>query len=131
MVVASVVAYRGKKATLRAVESDIPKVIPGEIGRFFATPGFPPIGVEDLRLVGSIAQFNVVNRGPLPLLVSVGVRFPTPAGEIWSDKAVEFIGPLGKDEWQVDVPAGATTVDVRVGLFPAEVAVARGILEIP
>ena len=115
---------------LRPVESDIPKVLPGEGLRFFATPGFPPIGIENLRMVGRIAQFEVVNRGPLPLLVSVGARFPIALGEIWSDKVVEFIGPLGRDEWQLDVPLGATAVDLRVGLFPVEVALARELMEV-
>ncbi len=121
----------------RPVESDIPKVLPGEALRFFATPGFPPIGIENTRLVGRIAQFEVVNRSPLPLLVAVGVRFPIAdlaqsgaEDEIWSEKAVEFIGPLGRDEWQVDVPLGATAVDIRVGLFPVEVALARGVMEV-
>lgn len=107
------------------VESDIPKVLPGEARRFLATPGFPPLGIENLHTVQRVAQFDVVNRSPLVFLVSVGVRFEVPGGEIWSDKAVEFIGPLGRDSWQVPIPEGATVADVRVGLFPLEVALAR------
>lgn len=110
---------------MRLVESDIPKVLPGEARRFLATPGFPPLDVENLRTVQGIAQFDVVNRSPLVFLVSVGVRFEVPGGEIWSDTAVEWIGPLGRDEWQVPIPEGATVADVRVGLFPFEVALAR------
>ena len=116
---------------MRPVESDIPKVVPGELSRFLASPGFPPLGVENLRIIGRLAQFDVVNRSPFPMLVSVGTRFPLPQGEVWSDKAVEFIGPLGRDEWQVDVPAEATAVDIRVGLFPVEIALAREVLNLP
>ena len=111
------------------VESDVPKILPGEIRRFFALPGFPPLDIENARRLTAvnILQFDVVNRGPLPLFVAVAARFPLSNGEeIWSKKAgPEFIGPLGRDEWQLDVPAGARVADIRVSLFPFEIAVAR------
>jgi hypothetical protein len=119
---------------LRPVESDVPKILPGEIRRFFAMPGFPPLDIENARRLTSvdILQFDVVNRGPLPLFVAVAARFPLSNGEeLWSEKAgPEFIGPLGRDEWQLDVPAGARVADIRVSLFPFEVAVVRQEVEV-
>ena len=48
------------------VESDVPKILPGEIRRFFALPGFPPLDIENARRLTAvnILQFDVVNRGP-------------------------------------------------------------------
>lgn len=116
-------------AVLRPIESDVPKVVPGELRRFVATPGFPPLDIENARRVPDvdILQFDVVNRGPLPLFVAVAARFPLANGEeLWSEKAgPEFIGPFGRDEWQIALPASARVADLRVSLFPFEIAVAR------
>lgn len=110
---------------IRLVESDIPKFLPGEARRFLASPGWPPLGIENFRMVGNIAQFEVVNRTPLPILAFVGARFPMGDQEIWSEKAKEIIGPLGRDEWQTIPPEGAQVMDLRVGIFPFEIALAR------
>lgn len=113
------------------VESDIPKALRTEASRFVTSPGWPIFGIENLRMVGRIAQFEVVNRSPLPFLVTVSARFPINEDqELWSDKKVEFIGPLGKDEWQLPVPLGVKSADIRVGILPFEIAVARQILSL-
>lgn len=116
-------------AVLRPVESDVPKVVPGELQRFVTTPGFPPLDIENARRVPDvdILQFDVVNRGPLPLFVAVAARFPLANGEeLWSEKAgPEFIGPFGRDEWQIALPASARVADLRVSLFPFEIALVR------
>ena len=113
----------------RLVESDVPKIIPGEAGRFFARPGWPLLAISDPRVVetgdGRLLQFDVLNRGPLPLLVSLSGRLATADDELWTDKAVEFIGPFSRDEWQLGLPVGVHRVDLRLGLFPVEIAIAR------
>lgn len=121
-------------AHLRLVESDVPKIVPGELPRFVTTPGFPPLDIENARRLPDldILQFDVVNRGPLPLFVAVAARFPLSNGdELWSEKAgPEFIGPIAKDEWQLPLPANARVADLRVSLFPFEIALARKIVQL-
>ena len=110
--------------TPRLIESDVPKT-PAEISRFFASGVWPPLSIENVRRVGhNTLQFDVMNRTPLPMLLTVAARF----GEQWSDKAVEFIGPFARDEWQMSMPPGAREADLRVGLFPIELALARRVL---
>lgn len=115
----------------RLMESDVPKTLP-ELGRFFASGVGPPLSIENARLVGPrrnrVAQFDVLNRTPFPLILSVSARFPSQYGEQWSARTVEFIGPFGRDEWQLSVPPGALEADLRVGLFPVELALARAVL---
>lgn len=117
--------------TTRPVESDVPKALPFEAGRFLATPGWPPLAIENPRLVGTTLLFDLMNRLPVPLFVAVAARFPLTNGEeLWSEAVLEFIGPLSRDEWKIEVPRGARRADVRVGLFPLEIALARRVVEL-
>ncbi len=117
--------------TPRLIESDVPKT-PAEFSRFFASGVGPPLSIENARLVGprrsQVVQFDVMNRTPFPMILSVSARFPSRYGEQWSARAVEFIGPFARDEWQLTVPPGASEADLRVGLFPVELALARRVL---
>ena len=106
-------------------ESDVPKIIPDEISRFFAGIGFPPLAIDNPQVVGPILQFDILNRGPLPLFVMAGVRFQTSEGEIWNTKGPEHTGPFGRDEWQIGIPEGASSASIRVSLFPFEIALAE------
>lgn len=114
------------------MESDVPKVLPQEISRFLASPGFPPLAIENLRMVGdNTVLLDVMNRLPVPFFVTVAARFRiNDQEELFSEKKVEFIGPFGRDEWQIAVPSGVRSVDVRLGIFPFEVALSRKTLEI-
>lgn len=114
------------------VESDVPKIFPQELFRFLAPPGIALLGIENLRMVGdNTVLLDVVNRLPLPFLVTVAARFSqNNQEELFSEKKVEFIGPFGRDEWQIPVPSGVRSVDVRLGLFPFEVSLSRKTLEI-
>jgi hypothetical protein len=103
-------------------ESDVPKKLPAEFKRFWASAGLKPLEIMNPRQRGQMLMFAVDNRIPFPRIVyKIGVRYTTPVGELWVD-AQDHSWLAGHDEWQVGIPEGATSASIRVGLVPIEVA---------
>ncbi len=121
----------------RLIESDVPKVMPTEVYRFFAFPGLKPLELVKDKVTWyrdlPILSFFVVNRTPLPFLSSVSARlFTAHDDELWTDKRLEIIGPFATDEWQlVGLDPTARTVSLRLGVFPFEIALSELTVEMP
>lgn len=105
------------------IESDVPKT-PSEASRFFTRPGFPPFAITNPRLVSDKLLFDVLNRGPLPAVIHVAARITTLEGEIFTQAKTNFQGPFARDEWQLDIPPNALSADLRLSLWPLEIALA-------
>ena len=106
-------------------ESDVPKILRTESGRFLTGPGWPILEIAEVNQVGTQLHFTVLHHTPLPILrQTVGVRFLTPAGEL-SESASDNILAFGRDEWSVEIPAGALSASIRVAIAPFEVAIDR------
>jgi hypothetical protein len=116
-------------------ESDVPKDLMREAGRFMGAPSFSIKPLEILETqarpvnfgAGAFIQltFAVVNHTPFPLVQTVGIRYTMADGnEVWVNKKDPIL-TFGRDEWKATVPAGATAADIQVGILPLEIVLDR------